>query len=272
MALFRKDAALIAFISYLAGSGFAGSADGSDVLAAICMTCFPVNFIYSFNSWADVNIDKLSKPYRPLPSGKLKPVHALVYSCALLIISVVYPFFIYSNFTPVLLCLLLPILGLLYSARPIRLRDRPLASIFILCLGLNIPLLTGFLSNSTDFSHVVLFLIPGLYCLAVVPLKKIEEVDEDRKEGVANLYGLWGNTLFAYSSSLLCLTLLLLLFMPLPLPAKTFAGILVGSTLITIAVFIRCNRNLNFLYNTIIRMVIAESIPFLLYIKLGGPC
>ena len=272
MALFRKDAALIAFISYLTGSEIAGSADGSDVIAAICITLFPVNFIYSFNSWADVNIDKLSKPHRPLPSGQLKPVHALVYSCALLLISIVYPFFIYSKFTPIFLCLLLPFLGLLYSARPIRLRDRPFASILIICLGLNTPMLTGYLSKSTDFSHIFLFLIIGLYCLAVVPLKKIEELDEDKEEGVLNLYGLWGSSLFIHSSSLLCLTLPLLLCIPLPMAVKIFALSLIGSTIITIAIFIKFNINLDFIYNTIIRIVIAESIPFLLYIKMGSPC
>ena len=216
LGLYRKDAALISFITFLAGSEIANTIDLNDIIAATVVTFVSVNFIYSFNSWADAHMDKLSKPFRPIPSGRVKRVHALFYSLGFLLISLVYPFFLFQSPLPILLCLFLPVLGLLYSAKPMRMRDKPYASIVVICLGLITPMLIGYFSNCGALSDSLVFLVAMLYCLAVVPLKKIEEIDEDRVEGIVNLYDLWGRSLFFYSSLMLFITLALIYFMPLP--------------------------------------------------------
>ena len=147
LGLYRKDAALISFVTFLVGSETAHTIDLNDVIAAAVVTLVSVNFIYSFNSWTDAHIDKLSRPSRPIPSGRIMRSHALVYSLGFLLISLVYPFFLFQSPLPILLCLLLPVLGLLYSAKPARMRDRPYASIIVICLGLIIPMLIGYFSN-----------------------------------------------------------------------------------------------------------------------------
>ncbi|MEJ2659084.1 MAG: UbiA family prenyltransferase, partial [Desulfobacterales bacterium] len=69
--LCRIDVALIAFISYLFGAELAGGTDWYDIVVALLVTMISTNFIYSFNSWTDREIDRISKPYRPIPSGKI---------------------------------------------------------------------------------------------------------------------------------------------------------------------------------------------------------
>ena len=268
LGLYRKDAALISFVTYLAGSEIADTIDFKDIIGAVIVTFVSVNFIYSFNSWADAHIDRLSKPFRPIPSGRIRRDHALFYSMGLLLISLVYPFFLFDSPLPILLCLLLPILGLLYSATPPRMRDRPYASIAVICIGLVTPMLIGYFSNSGAFSDSPMFLVVGLYCLAVVPLKKIEEVDEDRVEGILNLYNLWGSALFVYSTLMLFITLLLICFIPLTTVAVQFSTMLIISTIVMIWIFQIFDINLKLIYNFIIKIVIAESILFVIYIKL----
>ena len=265
--LYRRDAALISFVTFLAGSEIANTIKLNDVIAAAIVTFVSVNFIYSFNSWADAHIDKVSKPLRPIPSGRIIRGHAFMYSMGFLLISLVYPFFLFQSPLPILLCLSLPILGLLYSAKPMRMRDRPYAAIIVICLGLIIPMLIGYFSNHGTLSDSFVFLVIELYCLAVVPLKKIEEIDEDRLEGIVNLYDLWGRTLFVYSSFMLFITLALIYFVPLPTGGALFSSILIVSTILAIWVFHIFDINLNRMYNFIINVVIAESILFVIYIK-----
>ena len=267
IALYRIDAALIAFVSYIAGAQLAGMASPADFLAAAAVTFFSVNFIYSLNSWADIDIDRISKPFRPLPAGRIYPKHALAYCVLLFIISILFPFFIFSSPFPVFLCLLLPLLGLIYSLKPFRMRSKPHASLVIICLGLIIPLLTGYFSNSTDLSYVPLFIVMELYCLGVVPLKKIEELDEDQTTGNINLFELHGTNLISYACSMLFFALMILVISPLSLVEKIFSSGLILSTLLVIPLFKIFKIQLKFLYGTIIWMVILESVVFVLYMK-----
>ncbi len=267
ISLYRKDAALIAFVSYIGGAELAGAADLHDFIAAIAVTIFSVNFIYSFNSWSDIDIDSISKPFRPLPSGRLKPDHVFIYCTILFVISVVYPFFLFSSILPVFLCLLLPMLGLLYSSKPLQIRNRPYISLLIICTGLIIPLLTGFFSKSMDSSYLMLFIVIEIYCLGVVPLKKIEETDEDQITGNINLYDIHGSTLLSYSSLMLLSILLILIFTPLSIVEKTFSFTLIGSTIALIQIFNIFSLQLKILYNSIVRLVILESIFYVLYLK-----
>jgi 4-hydroxybenzoate polyprenyltransferase len=267
MRLYRPDAALITFFSYIGGSELAGGTGLQDLLAAAAVTLFSVNFIYSLNSWADRDMDRVSRPDRPLPAGRLKPDHALLYCILLLILSLVYPFFIFSSPLPILLCLLLPVLGLLYSLKPLRMRNKPYASLAVICIGLILPMLTGYFSNSTDGSRIRLFMVILAYCFGVVPLKKIEETEEDRVSGNVNLYAVHGGTLLSYSSLVIFLTLAVAMAMPFTPVEKTVSFVLLISTLMLIQIFRIFHLPLKRLYQTLIRMVILESILFVVYIK-----
>jgi len=266
--LCRADAALIAFFSYLGGAELAGGTDLYDVLIAAAVTLISINFIYSFNSWADWSIDKINKPDRPIPSGKIEPEHALIYSLVLLILSVVYPFFVFESHFTLLLFLLLPALGLVYSARPFRIRRYPSPAIVIICLGLVTPIMLGYFMNTSDTSLIPFFVALFLYCLTVVPLKQIEEVEEDKTSGYHNLYARFGERILVYSLCGLSLVLLLVLFFDIEYPLKAYMLIFTISSMGCILVCARVRKKLQRLYQTIIHLVIIEGVLFYMILKL----
>ncbi len=265
--LCRIDVAIIAFISYLFGAELSGGTDWYDIVIAVLVTLISTNFIYSFNSWTDREIDRISKPYRPIPSGKIEPVHALFYSIVLLILSIIYPLFVYKCYSTLFLFLLLPALGLLYSAEPIRLRRYPIPAAITISLGLITPIMLGYFMNRSDNGLAGFFVVLFLFCLSVVPLKKIEEVEEDRMTGYSNLYSKWGLLLLIWPLSGLMLELILIQFFDFGNVLKAYLFILTVSTIFCILVFRMFKKRLHLLYQTIIYMVIVEVGSFYLLLK-----
>jgi 4-hydroxybenzoate polyprenyltransferase len=266
--LCRSDAALIAFFSYLIGAELAGGTDLYDIIIALAVTLISTNFIYSFNSWTDWEIDRISKSYRPIPSGKIKPAHALIYSLVLLILSVGYPFFVFQSHFTLLLFLLLPALGLLYSAGPIRLRRYPFAATATISIGLITPIMLGYFMNTSNTCLIPFFVILFLFCLSVVPLKKIEEVDEDERSGYRNLYSRFGIMILIWPLGGLSLVLLLLFFWTREDLLKTYLLVTTISSMGCILGFGMFRKKLYQLYQTIIYIVIAEGIIFYLILML----
>jgi len=266
--LCRIDVALIAFFSYLFGAELAGGTDLYDVIIALAVTLISTNFIYSFNSWTDWEIDSISKSYRPIPCGKIKPAQALIYSLVLLILSVGYPLLVYKSYFTLLLFLLLPVLGLLYSARPIRLRRYPLPASVTISIGLITPIMLGYFMNTPDTCLIPFFVILFLFCLSVVPLKKIEEVDEDEKSGHDNLYSRFGVMILIWPLGGLSLVLFLVLFFNLGNLLETCMLVITISSMACILLFGVLRKKLIKLYQTIIYIVIVEGVIFYLILKL----
>ena len=266
--LCRIDAAFIAFFSYLIGAELAGGTNWYDIVVAIAVTLISTNFIYSFNSWTDRELDRISKPNRPIPSGKIKPSHALIYSIVLLILSFVYPLFVYKSYLTLFLFFLLPILGLLYSAMPIRLRRYPIPATFTISLGLITPIMLGYFMKQSDTDLIPFFAGLFLFCLSVVPLKKIEEVEEDSKTGYSNLYSKWGLLLLIWPLSGLLLELILILCFDFGNVLKTYLFILTISSIACILLFSMFKSKLHLLYQSIIYIAIIEMGIFYLLIKL----
>ena len=266
--LCRIDAALIAFFSYLVGAELAGGTQWSDVVIAIAVTLISTNFIYSFNSWTDRELDRISKPNRPIPSEKIKPFHALIYSIVLLMFSFVYPLFVYKSYLTLSLFFLLPVLGLVYSARPIRLRRYPIPATFTISLGLVTPIMLGYFMKQSDTDLIPFFAGLFLFCLSVVPLKKIEEVEEDRQTGYNNLYSKWGLLLLIWPLSGLLLELILIFCFDFGNVLKTYLFILTISSIACILLFSMFKNKLYLLYQSIIYIAIIEIGIFYLLIKL----
>ncbi len=266
--LCRSDAALIAFFSYLIGAELAGGTDLYDIIIALAVTLISTNFIYSFNSWTDWEIDRVSKAYRPIPCGKIKPTQALIYSLVLLILSIVYPLFVYKSHFTLLLFLLLPALGLLYSARPIRLRRYPLTAFITISLGLITPIMLGYFMNTSDTYLIPFFVALFLFCLSVVPLKIIEEVEEDERRGYRNLYSRFGLMILLWPIGGLSLVIFMVLFFNPENLLKIYMLIITISSMVCILVFGVFREKLYQLYQTIIYIVVVEGVIFYLILKL----
>lgn len=255
--LFRTDAALIAFISYLTGAELAGGARLQDLAAAILITFISTNFIYSFNSWADREIDAVNKPWRPIPSKQISPRNALIYSLILLITAVIYPFFIANSLCTLLLFQLLPLLGLLYSAKPFSFRRYSILSTLTISSGLVTPLMLGYFMNTSETKLLPLFFGLFIYCLSVVPLKDIEDAEGDRAFGINNLYLCYGKRLTLFTLAGVVADLLWFYAVPLPQLLKIHMIIIMFATIACILIFHYWKLNIKKLYLVIIRTVIV---------------
>jgi len=262
MKLCRFDAAAIAFFSYLVGAELGGGVDIHDVFIAAAVTLISINFIYSFNSWADRALDQVDKPLRPIPSGKIRPGPAFVYSVALLILSVGYPFWVSRSGLTLFLFLMLPVLGLVYSAEPVRTRKRPFLSIVTICAGLVTPIMLGYFMHTADLSMSNVFLVLFLFCLSVVPLKQAEEVDVDHRAGYRNLYSKYGKNIIIWSLCGLSLVLLLTFVVNMKIFFKVQMVVFSLSAAGCILVYAFLKENLKPLYQRIIHIVIIEGVFF----------
>ncbi|MCX5819959.1 MAG: UbiA family prenyltransferase [Deltaproteobacteria bacterium] len=267
--LFRADAALIAFVSYLIGAELAGGARLQDVAAAALVTCISTNFIYSFNSWADRRIDAVNKPWRPVPAGQITAEKALFYSLFLLVMAVVYPFFIAHSLPTLFLFELLPVLGLLYSAKPFSFRRNSLLSTLTISIGLVTPLMLGCFMNTSETRLLTSFFGLFVYCISVVPLKDIEDAEGDRAFGIRNLYLSWGSRLPLFSLAGLTADLVWICLVPLPQILKIHLTVVMSSTMACILIFQCFRLNMKKLYGVIIRTVIALAIILNIVIRWG---
>jgi len=266
--LYRIDVVLISLFSYLVGAQIAGNLDYIDVIYALLITLFSMNFVYSINSWADWEIDAINKPNRPIPSGKLSRKAALTYCMILLAISLVYPFFIYTSILTLVLFIALPVLGIIYSIKPIRFRNHLIPAVIITGIGLSIPIMSGYFMNNTDLSMFPFFFVLMCYCFAVVPLKDIEDSSGDKQTQTRNWLSTLGERrLLLYSLISLLVIIVLIFIFRIELILKVYLYTFVISTWILIVVYMLLKMNLVKLYKTIIRLVIVEGV--LLFILLN---
>ncbi len=97
--------------------------------------------IYSINDITDMEKDKIhpKKRKRPLPSGKITLKEAKVFAVFLFLTAIAMAF--YLDFRIVLIDVALVAINLVYSLKPIRLKDKKYFDIFV--TGLNFPLRVG---------------------------------------------------------------------------------------------------------------------------------
>lgn len=201
LALCRPDAPVIALFSYLVGAHLAGGAIGwRAVLVAGLLAGVSTNFIYSLNSVTDVTEDRISHPERPLPAGRVSRRGAATYVAVLLGLAVLYPLWVADSPEALALYWLLPVLGIVYSVAPIRLRRHPAVGVVVVSCGLVTPMALGVVENGGLGELWPLLASLLLFCLAVVPLKAVEEVLEARATGARNLFDRFGRRLFLWTA------------------------------------------------------------------------
>jgi 4-hydroxybenzoate polyprenyltransferase len=194
LTLYRLDVALISFGAYAAGLVFSGGVRLGDLPIGLAISLISFNYIYSLNSIEDHHIDSINKPHRPIPSGKLPIKVAQRYVMLLLVLSVAYPFFIQTDIINLLLFQLLPLLGWAYSKRPFHLKTKVIPAMISIAFMYTTPVAIGLTSRLDALSpqHVTLLSYIFLFCLSIVPLKDIEDVEGDQMHGSRNFLALLG--------------------------------------------------------------------------------
>ncbi|MFP4475991.1 MAG: UbiA prenyltransferase family protein [Desulfatibacillaceae bacterium] len=233
--LFRADAAAICFFGTLSGAFLAGGPTRGDLAAAFCLTGFSMNFVYSFNSWADRTVDAENKPDRPLPAGRIAPDRALAYSVALFVLALAWPPVVAGTRTALVLFLILPVLGLLYSARPVRFKARPFAAQVVTAAGLTIPLAGGLAMHGRLWPAAGFVAGLFLYTSGMVMLKDVEDAPGDTANGLGNVYAILGRRIapISLAGPAAGLTVVLLAGAP-PLLAAWVSILCVGSAAVVL--------------------------------------
>lgn len=191
---YRLDVAVISFGAYIFGAVASGGIKPSDILVGLGISLVSFNYIYSFNAIEDREIDRVNKPSRPNAAGAISLYVARRYVAVLLVVAVIYPFFVARNAISLALFLLLPALGWAYSAGPFRLKTKAVPAAVSIALMYMTPIAIG-LARGLEPLHAADGFLLGyffLFCLSIVPLKDIEDVEGDQQLGSANWLAAFG--------------------------------------------------------------------------------
>jgi 4-hydroxybenzoate polyprenyltransferase/geranylgeranylglycerol-phosphate geranylgeranyltransferase len=163
-----------------------------------------------------------------------------------------------------MLFLLLPLLGLLYSAHPVRLKRYFILAVLTTSTILIIPILLGYYMNASGTSNLSFFVALFIFCLAVIPLKDIEDIKGDTQHRCQNWYDKLGeNRLLSFSLGGLIFDLFLVFLLNMNVLLKVCSAIFISSAMLTIVAFASSRKNISKLYRTIISIVVVEGAIFL---------
>ncbi len=267
--LYRLDVAILTIVSFTAGILLAGGdITLNNLTIAFFVSLISMNFIYSFNSYTDREIDALNKPSRPIPSGKILPREASYYCLFLLLASLIYPLFYIKSVLTVIFFYLMPLLGLLYSGKLLKLKKYLFPAVVTITLMQHSPLLLGYFLTTDSLTYLPVFISTFFFCLAVIPLKDLTDVKGDVKYGFQNwLVKLGRNKLLLTSFSILTFNIGLVFIFPLHLFYR-IALIIFNLTPISLISLALLKNQLIHVYKMIIMAVIVEGIIFILLLKL----
>ncbi len=259
--LYRLDVALITFSSYLISALLSGDLMPSDLSAALAISLISINFVYTFNAWADWGIDTINKSHRPIPSGQISPAAAYKYAMGLLLLSVAYPLLLTQQWEQLALFWLLPLLGWLYSAPPLRLKRFPVFAVTTTGLILVMPTIIALTIHEQCPDAISYVVTLFLYCVSIIPLKDIEDQEGDRAYGIVNWSERFGEQRTLWGSMVgLSLTLLMALNMRVFIHFQIYLIFFIISTMLTISGFMLLGGNIRKLYRSIVRIVAAEGL------------
>lgn len=147
-------------------------------------------FTLTLNDIYDVDIDRISNPQRPLPSGICEEwqLHEMSFISGLIALGIsIIPKTLFHVLTFLFL-------GFIYSSPPLRLRKYPLGSIFI-ALGSIIGFHAGYFSVSGRWWEGEIIKIIAIIFFAFsfgIIIKDLKDVEGDRAAGVRTFYTMLG--------------------------------------------------------------------------------
>jgi len=191
----------------------------------------------AINDYYDIEIDRINKPERPIPSGKISKSKALYFSISLFALGILIAFFI--NTICGAIALFNSLLLIFYAATLKR---------TALIGNLSVGYLTGstflfggavFYNNGGIEAVSVLFLLATLATIAREIVKDIEDIEGDRLDGASTLAISIGSKKAAYLASII--GFIAVLASPLPylqslLSVRYLAVVFVADILFFVAV------------------------------------
>ncbi|MBQ6219472.1 MAG: UbiA family prenyltransferase [Methanosphaera sp.] len=144
----------------------------------------------AINDYCDYEIDKINKPNRPIPSGRIKLKNALYYSLILFVIATILGFLIsFENGIMVIIC---SILMIIYAYD---FKQRCIIGNITVALLTGLTFVYGSLITHDLYLGVILGFFAFLMTLSREIIKDTEDVEGDLKEGAHTLPIEYGNKL-----------------------------------------------------------------------------
>lgn len=147
----------------------------------------------SLNQVYDLEIDRINKPYRPIPSGVVTREEALTFAWILYVFTLFRAALINLWFAGFILLIML--LTFIYSMPPIRLKESAWGSNFVIALARGV---FGFVAAWSIFASPlnatpwVIGSIITIYLIGATTTKDFTDVEGDRKFGVRTLPVIYG--------------------------------------------------------------------------------
>lgn len=168
------------------------------------------------NQYADVEIDRLSRPYRPLPSGNVSREEALGFSWLLAIFAIGRAFTVTVTFG--LYALILLFFSVFYSLSPFSPRRiHPIVNVAWMAVSRGLIPFLAVLTVYGTFEEAIKWGVFGfLWVLAYQSSKDIHDIEADRKfniKTIPNSYGIKG-----YRIYMLIVTIIMWIYSALYLP------------------------------------------------------
>ncbi|MEM1687374.1 MAG: geranylgeranylglycerol-phosphate geranylgeranyltransferase [Zestosphaera sp.] len=164
---------------------------------------------YVVNDYFDIEVDKINKPYRPIPSGRVTPKEAIYLTLTLIIVGVT-PSLTVGPYTAVFV-LVNTLLVVLYSYK---IKELGFVGNVIVSLEGAFTIILGALTPSellNDLSLVRFSLMPAIYAFTLLLAREIIKTIEDiRADEVRNVKSL-PRVIGVSKSSIIALTLQLLI-------------------------------------------------------------
>lgn len=145
------------------------------------------------NQYFDLDIDKLNKPSRPLPSGRLPKEKALVFGIILYFVVLVLSWLI--NMQLFFIVLIAAVITFFYSAPPLRIKKYPFISNVFIALPRGMFLIVAGWSAFKPVFNVepwFIGLIFALYLMGAATTKDFSDIKGDSRFGIKTLPVLYG--------------------------------------------------------------------------------
>lgn len=152
------------------------------LIFAMLATFFVSSFGMVFNDIFDIEIDKINKPKRPLPSGKISLNSAKIYGVILAVVGLIFAYFV--NVYAFVVALLATVLLYAYAAK---LKKVMLVGNVVVSFLVGLTFIYGGLINFNFLGVLILAMLAFLANMAREIYKTCEDVLGDKKEGVRSL-------------------------------------------------------------------------------------
>lgn len=140
------------------------------------------------NQYFDLDIDKINKPFRPLPCGRVSKSNAAVFAFMLYFCSLFLSWLI--NFQLFLILLITAVISFFYSAPPFRIKKYPFISNLSIALPRGMLLIVAGWSAARPVNNIEPWFIGfifALYLIGAATTKDFSDIKGDKQFGIRTL-------------------------------------------------------------------------------------